>query len=180
MNRPTKLATGAAALLMSVTVTTQSGTPRQPAADAVFARYQTTPVATEAVTTSQFHTPPGKEWRPSRLWPAAGTKPTTFYMDGKGSAGGELATKKPAEAGSQTVFTVRYDVEAPGAQPRGPGLLTGAPPRPVEHGGPRFVTPALTSDTEVTGDALADLWMSSTATDGKSSYTSRMCRLTGG
>ena len=28
------------------------------------------------------------------------------------------------------------------------------------------MTPALTSDTEVTGDALVDLWMSSTAPDG--------------
>ena len=37
MNRATRLATGAAALLMSVTVTTQSGTPRQPAPAASFA-----------------------------------------------------------------------------------------------------------------------------------------------
>jgi hypothetical protein len=110
--------------------------------------------------------PTGKEWRSSRTWPVAGTRTTTFYMDGNGSGGGALATTKPSAAGGRTVFTVRYDVDAPGAQPRGPGLLTGAPPRPVEHGGPRFSTPALTSDTEVTGDALVDLWLSSTATDG--------------
>jgi uncharacterized protein len=45
-------------------------------------------------------------------------------------------------------------------------MLTGAPPCPVERGGPRFVTAPLESDTEVTGDAAADLWMSSSATDG--------------
>lgn len=117
----------------------------------------------------QYYTvnaPSGQEWRSSQTWPVAGTKNTTFYMDGHGAGGGALASAKPSASGSQTAFTVRYDVDAPGAQPRGSGLLTGAPPRPVEHGGPRFVTPALTSDTEVTGDALIDLWMSSTATDG--------------
>jgi hypothetical protein len=77
-----------------------------------------------------------------------------------------LTTRKPSTTGAQTSFTVRYDVDSPGAAPRGPGLLTGAPPRPVEHGGPRFATPALTSDVEVTGDPLIHLWMSSTATDG--------------
>jgi putative CocE/NonD family hydrolase len=110
--------------------------------------------------------PAGQEWRSSKTWPVAGTQNTTFYMDGNGSGGGVLASAKPSASGRQTMFTVRYDVDAPGAQPRGAGLLTGAPPRPVDHGGPRFVTPALTSDTEVTGDALIDLWLSSTATDG--------------
>lgn len=111
--------------------------------------------------------PSGQEWRSSPTWPVAGTTNTTFYMDGNGAGGGGvLAPTRPSSSGSQTAFAVRYDVDAPGAQPRGPGLLTGAPPRPVEHGGPRFVTPALRSDTEVTGDALVDLWMSSTATDG--------------
>ncbi len=36
----------------------------------------------------------------------------------------------------------------------------------MEHGGPRFVTAPLESDTEVTGDAVIDLWMSSSASDG--------------
>lgn len=109
---------------------------------------------------------PGREWRSSRTWPVAGTKTTAFYMDGQGPAGGALAPTTPSGEGGPTRFTVRYDVDAAGAQPRGPGLLTGAPPRPVDHGGPRFVTTALTADTEVTGDALVDLFMSSTATDG--------------
>ena len=36
----------------------------------------------------------------------------------------------------------------------------------MEHGGPRFVTAPLESDTEVTGDAIVNLWMSSSASDG--------------
>jgi hypothetical protein len=36
----------------------------------------------------------------------------------------------------------------------------------VEHGGPRFVTAPLESDTEVTGDAVIDLWISSSSSDG--------------
>jgi hypothetical protein len=35
----------------------------------------------------------------------------------------------------------------------------------VEHGGPRFATAPLESDTEVTGDALVDLWISSSGSD---------------
>ena len=108
----------------------------------------------------------GKEWRSSKVWPVAGTKPTRFYMDGHGPAGGELQTGGPAATAAQTVFTVRYDVDAPNAPRAGAGLLTGAPPRPVEAGGPRFATAPLKSDIEVTGDAIVDLWMSSTATDG--------------
>ncbi|HEX5000291.1 MAG TPA: CocE/NonD family hydrolase [Terriglobia bacterium] len=107
----------------------------------------------------------GKEWRTSKTWPLAGATATKFYMDGQGAAGGWLKAEGPTGAGTMTVFTVRYDVDA-GNAPRGPGLLTGAPPRPVEHGGPRFVTAPLNTDTEVTGDAIVDLWMSSTAADG--------------
>jgi hypothetical protein len=36
----------------------------------------------------------------------------------------------------------------------------------VEHGGPRFVTDPLRSDTEVTGDAIVNLWISSSASEG--------------
>ena len=109
---------------------------------------------------------PGKEWRTSKTWPVTGAKPTKFYMDGKGASGGELKSEGPAGAGTKTTFTVRYDIDAPGGGRGGPGLLTGAPPRPVEQGGPRFATAPLKTDTEVTGDGIVDLWMSSTATDG--------------
>jgi len=107
----------------------------------------------------------GKEWRTSKTWPVAGTKPVRFYMDGHGPTGGDLKSGGSVAAGTPTTFTVRYDVDAPNSQPRAAGTLTGAPPRPVELGGPRYVTAALPTDTEVTGDAIVDLWMSSSTTD---------------
>ena len=110
--------------------------------------------------------PAGTEWRSSKTWPVAGMQPAKFFMAGSSPAGGELQPQAPAGTGSQTTFTVRYDVSslASGKQPA--GMLTGAPPRPVEHGGPRFTTAPLKSDTEVTGDGIVDLWISSSASDG--------------
>ena len=110
--------------------------------------------------------PSGTEWRSSKTWPVAGTQPTRFFLAGGSPAGGELQSQAPTGAGSRTTFTVRYDVDCPtlGRQPG--GLLTGAPPCPVEHGGPKFATAPLESDTEVTGDSVVDLWISSSASDG--------------
>jgi putative CocE/NonD family hydrolase len=110
--------------------------------------------------------PAGTEWRSSNSWPIAGMQLIKFFLAGNSPAGGELKAQAPIGAGSQTRFTVRYDVDCPSLAGQPGGLLTGAPPCPVEHGGPRFITAPLESDTEVTGDAVADLWMSSSADDG--------------
>jgi uncharacterized protein len=110
--------------------------------------------------------PAGTEWRSSKSWPIAGTQETKLYLDGRSPAGGDLRTQAPAGAGTQTTFTVRYDVDCPTLVKHPDGLLTGEPPCPVEHGGPRFVTTPLKVDTEVTGDAVVDLWISSSAGDG--------------
>ncbi len=110
--------------------------------------------------------PEGTEWRSSKTWPITDTQPTKFYMDGHSPAGGDLQFVAPVGIGTQTVFTVRYDVDSQASGRRTAGLLTGAPPRTVEHGGPRFVTTPLKTDIEVTGDAIADIWMSSSASDG--------------
>jgi hypothetical protein len=110
--------------------------------------------------------PAGTEWRSSKTWPIAGTQLMKFFLAGSSPSGGELKSQAPAGAGSQTKFTVRYDVDCPTSARQPGGLLTGAPPCPVEHGGPRFVTAPLEADTEVTGDAVVDLWMSSSASDG--------------
>ena len=110
--------------------------------------------------------PAGTEWRSSKIWPVAGTQTTKFFLTGGSPAGGELQSRAPTGSGSRTTFTVRYDVDCP-SSPRMPGgLLTGAPPCPAEYGGPRFVTAPLESDVEVTGDAVVDLWISSSADDG--------------
>ena len=110
--------------------------------------------------------PAETEWRSSKTWPIAGTQITKFFLAGSSPAGGELKSQAPTGSGSQTTFTVRYDVDCPTLARQPGGLLTGAPPCPVEHGGPRFITAPLESDTEVTGDAIVDLWMSSSANDG--------------
>jgi uncharacterized protein len=112
------------------------------------------------------HAPAGTEWRSSKTWPVAGTQPMKYFLAGSSSSGGELQSRAPTGAGAQTTFTVRYDVDCPTLAKQPGGLLTGAPPCPVEHGGPRFVTAPLESDTEVTGDAIVNLWISSSASDG--------------
>ncbi len=111
------------------------------------------------------HAPAGTEWRSSKTWPIAGTQPAKLFLAGGSPAGGELKSRAPTGSGSQTTFTVRYDVDCPASARQPGGLLTGAPPCPVEHGGPRFATAPLESDTEVTGDALVDLWISSSGSD---------------
>lgn len=103
---------------------------------------------------------PGTEWRSSTNWPIAGTTRTTYWL-GRG-----LESRAPRGKGRTTTFTVRYDVDCPSARPGPGGLLTGAPPCPLAHAGPRFATSPLRADVEVTGDAVADLHVSSTATDG--------------
>jgi putative CocE/NonD family hydrolase len=110
--------------------------------------------------------PAGTEWRSSKIWPIAGTQPAKFFLAGSSPVGIDLQSQAPTGAGSQTTFTVRYDVDCPTLARQPGGLLTGAPPCPVQHGGPQFVTAPLESDTEVTGDAVVDLWMSSSASDG--------------
>lgn len=109
--------------------------------------------------------PAGKEWRSSKIWPVAGTQPTNYYLASTGATDGQLLRTLPAATTASTRFKARYDVECPTLKPRPDGLLTGAPPCPAEQGGPRFVSEPLTTDTEVTGDAIADLWISTTADD---------------
>ncbi len=123
-------------------------------------------VAQDPIHYYTVNAPAGKEWRSSKTWPVAGAQPTRFYLAGNSPAGGGLLSQAPTGAGAQTTFTVRYDVDCPTGGKAFGGMLTGAPPCPVEHGGPQFITAPLLSDTEVTGDAVVDLWMSSSAADG--------------
>lgn len=106
--------------------------------------------------------PAGREWRSTRVWPVVGTKPTRFFLSQIAGGPGLSQTISRGD----TVFTVRYDVDCPARMGRPDGLLTGAPPCPLAHAGPHFSTAALERDMEVTGDAIADLWISSSADDG--------------
>ncbi len=101
-------------------------------------------------------------WKSSKTWPVAGATATRYHL----TMGVEGPVLAPRQGGADTRFTVRYDVDCPSRPNRGDGLLTGAPPCPLVHAGPHFASGVLTRDTEVTGDAVADLWISSTATDG--------------
>jgi putative CocE/NonD family hydrolase len=113
-----------------------------------------------------INAPAGSEWRGSNNWPVDGTRPTAYYLRGRSPAGGDLQAQPPRGAGARTTFAVRYDVDCPTAVKRPDGLLTGAPPCPLAQAGPHFISPALKKDTEITGDSVADLWVSSTASDG--------------
>jgi putative CocE/NonD family hydrolase len=113
-----------------------------------------------------INAPAGREWRASPNWPVVGTRPTAYYLSGHSPAGGDLQLRSPVGAGARSTFAVRYDVDCPTLVKRPDGLLTGAPPCPVVFAGPHFFTPALKADTEITGDPVADLWVSSSASDG--------------
>lgn len=112
-----------------------------------------------------MNAPEGRAWRGTDVWPVVGTKTTRFFLAQPSRRGASLASAAPRGEGAGATFAVRYDVDCPTVQPGPGGLLTGAPPCPVEHGGPRFDSAPLSADTEVTGDAIADLWVSSTTPD---------------
>ncbi|WP_457419380.1 CocE/NonD family hydrolase [Roseateles sp. P5_E7] len=103
--------------------------------------------------------PAGQAWKSARRWPVPGSTPVRFFL-----AGGELAAQPPARASSVS-FEVRHDIDCPAMPRPANGLMTGWPPCPQENAGPRFITAPLATDTEVTGDAVADLWISSTTSD---------------
>jgi putative CocE/NonD family hydrolase len=107
-----------------------------------------------------INAPAGTEWRGSKTWPIAGVSASTWYL-GQGA----LQPRTPTAKAIATSFTVRYDVGCPEMVKRYNEYLTGAPPCPLAHAGPHFAGPVLRADTEVTGDAVADLWITSTAKD---------------
>jgi putative CocE/NonD family hydrolase len=108
-----------------------------------------------------INAPAGQQWRASKTWPVEGATPTAFYLDPKGA----LAAAAPRAKTGGATFSVRYDLACPAEQRRTNALLTGANPCPQEHAGPHFVSTVLKADTEVTGDAVADLWISANTTD---------------
>ena len=98
-------------------------------------------------------------WRSASTWPIPEAQPVDYHL-----ADGRMLRDAPKRA-RDTQFTVRYDVDCPGIPRRPDGLLTGAPPCPLEHAGPHFRTEILKSDVEVTGDAIVDLWITSSTPD---------------
>jgi uncharacterized protein len=116
------------------------------------------------------------EWRDEEDWPLARANKTSYYLHSAGAANsstgnGVLDTTPPAEEKPDRYI---YDPENPAPTIGGPlccGLLpTGIGPQDQSSMETRsdvlvFTTPPFTRDTEVTGPASLDLWVSSSAVD---------------
>jgi putative CocE/NonD family hydrolase len=108
-----------------------------------------------------MNAPAGHEWRSARAWPDPDGKPETLHL----AAGGKLGA---AASGGTTSFQVTYKLDeatlhAPEKVPG--GTLAMVLPNPSEKGGPHFLGAVLAADTEVTGHPIADLWITSTASE---------------
>jgi putative CocE/NonD family hydrolase len=103
---------------------------------------------------------PGTEWRTSGAWPLLETRYERSFL----ATGGKLATRPPSGTAAPAAFTVKYDVACPDASnPMTQGPF--AQPCHVAGAGASFAQPALTKDTELTGHAVADLWIAADAVD---------------
>ena len=122
----------------------------------------------------------GGQWRDETEWPPASSRPISYYL---GNSGG-LDTSKPDPNGGHTSYT--FDPKQPvptiggnissgdgimlqGAwdQRGGPHIWNWTSPLPLSARNDIvvFQTPPLEVDTEVTGEVLVKLWVSSSAVD---------------
>jgi putative CocE/NonD family hydrolase len=92
-----------------------------------------------------YNAPVGAEWRSASEWPLPNQQLTPYYL---GAAA--LGTSAPTAPDAKDESTVDYTVTT----------MT------LVDKGISYMTPPLDSDLEVTGHPLAELWVSSTATDG--------------
>lgn len=98
---------------------------------------------------------PGTEWRTSQVWPLANSKPSAFFL----SDAGRLGPSRTG-AGKGASFTVKYDLSCPEA-----GSGSTVQPCHVPGAGTSFAGPALKQALEVTGNPVADVWISTQAPD---------------
>lgn len=98
---------------------------------------------------------PGTEWRATSEWPVPGTRASTLFIAAPGVLGA-----RPARAEVSRPFEVDYQADCPTSK-------DGPFAQPCHHpgAGPSFTGPVLTADTEVTGSAVARLWISADAPD---------------
>lgn len=100
-------------------------------------------------------------WRTAEQLPLRPAAPTPFYLGQRTAPESNdhlLDTRRPARAG-RTSFQVNYDAVCA----RGTGLGATCP---QDDKGITFTSAPLARDAEITGFPVADLWVSSTATDG--------------
>lgn len=108
--------------------------------------------------------PVGGEWRTADKLPLRPATKTRVYLgapSGKASNDHGLAVGRPGAKVEAAALKVDYE---PLPCPQGNRVL--GPTCPQDSKGLTFTSPALKADLEVTGFPVADLWVSSTATDG--------------
>lgn len=98
---------------------------------------------------------PGTQWRSSAVWPLANTLPTAFFLSDAARLG-----EKRSGSGKGASFTVDYGVACPDA-----GTGSTVQPCHVAGAGTSFTTQPLKTASEVTGNAVADLWIATKAPD---------------
>ena len=97
--------------------------------------------------------PEGTQWRATAQWPLPQTRMQPLFLNG--------AVLSPRAARARPVsFAARYDVACPEA-----GSGSRVQPCHVAGSGASMAGPALAADTEVTGNAIADLWIASDQPD---------------
>jgi predicted acyl esterase len=97
-----------------------------------------------AVTYYTYNETPQNAWKSSRVWPLKEERRTLFYL-----GAGTLDQQPPAGREGETRATVNYAVDDAS----------------FWNTGMSFVSAPLTRDLQVTGHAVAHVWLSSTATD---------------
>jgi len=96
---------------------------------------------------------PGTEWRATTDWPLRQTQMRAFFLDG-------AKLSAAAGRGKPVTFTANYDVKCPDA-----GSGSQVQPCHVAGNGVSMAGAVLPADTEVTGNAIADLWISADQPD---------------
>lgn len=91
-----------------------------------------------------YGAPAGREWTAATAWPPLATKLVPYYLGAK-----TLSTTAPSTVTAADDFTVDYEASA--SDPASHGLI--------------YETATLERATQITGHAVVDLWLTSTAND---------------
>jgi predicted acyl esterase len=91
-----------------------------------------------------YNAEPGQEWQSASQWPLPNETRTRYYL------GDSLSTSAPAADAPPDTFTVQYDVTPENRADK--GLL--------------YATEPLAAKVQMTGHAVIELWIASTAADG--------------
>jgi len=98
-----------------------------------------------------YNAPQGQEWSSAEQWPLPNEKRTKYYLGEK-----SLGTTAPTAAGAKDDAQVDYSV----------AMGTTSTTAPSNPKGIAYTSEPLEKDVRITGHPVAELWVSSTATDG--------------